>query len=157
MVLLDADEQPTGYRSFSASFPSSDFSSADSPPLILGGHAIVYVNSVRAAVKVTSVALEEGEQGPTDAPTFPSPEVEMFHFDSDDESRHLEKDDVAVDRQSEIKISFRFVSTVEWMELGDQILVVPTVTAPGPITGAAASHHTSGLTGFVGRINEILG
>lgn len=151
MVLMDAVDRPTGYQSFSASFSCSDFSSANSPPLILGGHAIVFVNSVRAAVKVTAVALDEDKQ--TDEPGL-SPEVEVFHFDSDDEAAKLRNGSAGSGKSREIRISFQFVSTVEWMEVGNRVLVVPTVTAPGPITGPTTS-TMSGLAGFFGRVSEV--
>ena len=140
MVLLSSENFHTAYRSFTAVFPATDFVSS-SPPLILGGHAIAYVNSIRAAVKVTAVALadEEGSSSPT----------EVFAFDGDDD------EEPAGDgrQESDIRITFRFVSTVEWMDQGDQVLVVPTVSMSGPVAGSVAT--TNGLAGFVGSISEL--
>jgi len=156
MVLLPQTDDLTAYKSFSASFPSSDFSNASSPPLILGGHAIIYLNSIRAAVKVTAVALDESTT------TGGSSLSDMFNFDSDDDGDQLttttqqqqqEMEDVDGREKEEIKITFHFVSTVEWMEVGDQILVVPTVTTPGPVTGPARA--TTALSGFVGRVCDV--
>ena len=166
-------EDLTGsYRSFSASFPSTEFSHSDSPPLILGGHALIYVNSIRAAVKVISVALNDDEDGgkgerknshrQDDQTTTASSESEVFSFDSDEEDmrgqRHADgsmngENDARAWEDKDIKITFRFVSTVEWMELGNQVLVVPTVTAPGPVTGPAISNMSS-LAGFVGKVSD---
>jgi hypothetical protein len=151
MVLMDTKEIPGGYSSFSAIFPSSYFSHTNSPPLLLGGHAIIYVNSVRAAVKVTLVALEDDER--TQHESF-TPEGEVFSFDSDDETERLEDLQLDGGEKAEIKITFRFVSSVEWMNVGDQVLVVPTVTAAGPVTGVAVS-NLSGLAGFVGMVSEV--
>ncbi|KAK5451496.1 hypothetical protein LTS15_008261 [Exophiala xenobiotica] len=151
MVLMDTKEIPGGYSSFSAVFPSSHFSHTNSPPLLLGGHAIIYVNSVRAAVKVTLVALEDDER--TQHESF-TPEGEVFSFDSDDETERLEDLQLDGGEKAEIKITFRFVSSVEWMNVGDQVLVVPTVTAAGPVTGVAVS-NSSGLAGFVGMVSEV--
>ncbi|KAL6249711.1 hypothetical protein RBB50_003566 [Rhinocladiella similis] len=151
MVLVDAQERPSGYRSFSATFLSTDFANPDLPPLILGGHAIVYVNSVRAAVKIMTMATNEQDQ--RDAFETPQQEAEMFSFDGDDAVESSERF-VSDEEPKVIEISFKFVSTVEWMNLGDSVLVVPTVSAPGPVTGAAAP-NPSGLAGFVGMISEV--
>lgn len=156
MVLVDIKQSLTGYQSFSASFPSSDFSQAASPALILGGHAIVYVNSIRAAVKVTAVALDEDEQKSRDETASSSlDDTEVFCFDSDDDVPG-HGNNKSVEKRSEIKISFRFGSTIEWMEVGDQVLVVPTVMAPGSVSGSPVA-NASGLDGFVGRVCEVFG
>ncbi|KEF63479.1 uncharacterized protein A1O9_01457 [Exophiala aquamarina CBS 119918] len=164
MVLIDSSrsgyfqerQDLTGYRSFSAVFPSSDFAQRNSPPLILGGHALVYVNSIRGAVKVTAVALDDEKEGRENDDAEVQSETEVFRFDSDDEAdvhamtkKGKERDVWTLEKS--IKITFRFMSTVEWMEIGDRVLVVPTVTAPGPVTGPVAP-NLSPLAGFVGRI-----
>lgn len=151
MVLIDAHERPSGCRSFSATFSTIDFSNPTMPPLILGGHAIVYVNSIRAAVKIIAMATNEQVQG--DGFDTSQQEAEMFSFDGKDAMEGPERS-VSGEGPKVIEISFQFVSTVEWMNLGDSILVVPTVTAPGPVTGAAAP-NPSGLAGFVGKISDL--
>ena len=161
MVLLDSNQYMTGYHAFSATFPASAFAQLNAPVLILGGHAIVYVNSIRAAVKVTAVALDEDEQReqPIAAGSLPLEEADVFHFDDDDEDGGPRSEDhnagETYAERKEIKLSFRFVSTVEWMEIGDQALVVPTMTAAGPVTGPTPVANASGLAGFVGRICEV--
>lgn len=151
-----------GYRSFSALFPSTDFAQGNSPPLILGGHALVYVNSIRAAVKVTAVALDDEKDQQRNDDTEAQAETEVFRFDSDEDERtnvHArtsnQMEGGTWTSAKSIKITFRFVSTVEWMEAGDRVLVVPTLTAPGPVTGPAAS-NVSPLAGFVGRVCKCL-
>lgn len=169
MVLVDQSrsgyfqerQDLTGYRSFSAVFPSSDFAQMNSPPLILGGHALVYVNSIRGAVKVTAVALDDEKEGNQNDDAEVQSEIEVFRFDSDDESdvhamtKNEKEGDVRTLDKS-IKITFRFMSAVEWMEKGDRVLVVPTVTAPGPVTGPVAP-NLSPLAGFVGRVCDCIG
>jgi GTPase len=147
MVLLNPSSRHTAYHSVTGSFRSSDFAFATSPPLILGGHALVYINSVRAAVKVTGVALSENDASESSSPT------EMFSFDG--ENDHGAENGFGVlgsngTQDQEIKITFRFVSTFEWMQAGDKILVVPNLSAAGPIAGP--SGPISGLSGFVGRV-----
>ncbi len=131
--------EPSAYRSFSASFPASDFRAANSPPLILGGHATIYVNSTRSPVKVTSVALAEHDN---DTETSSKDDSGVFAFDGDDQTAEEGK---------EIKIKFRFLSSLEWMRLGDRVLVVPNAASVGPITGGFVP-APGGLSGFVGRI-----
>ena len=132
------------YSSFTAIFPGSDFGATTSPALILGGHALVYANTVRAAVKVVAVALDESSCSDP-----PSP-ADLFSFD-DVENASLKEQE----RGDEIKITFRFVSTVEWMQRGDKVLVVPNMAAAGPVSGPTAA--SSGLSGFVGRVVEGFG
>ncbi|EXJ64088.1 hypothetical protein A1O7_00424 [Cladophialophora yegresii CBS 114405] len=163
MVLVNVNQRVTGYQSFSATFPASDFGQSNSPILLLGGHAIVYVNSVRAAVKVTAVALDEDEQSPPTGSTAASrigeEEADLFRFDGDDDTKTSAREMLNGDRQSaerkEIKLTFRFGSTVEWMKVGDQVLVVPTMTAAGPVTGPTSVANLSGLSGYVGRVCEL--
>ncbi|KAI1611578.1 elongation factor EF-1 alpha subunit [Exophiala viscosa] len=152
MVLMQSKGAPTGYHSFSATFPASDFGQANSPPLILGGHAILYVNSLRAAIKVTAVALDDEAQGKERSSSL---DAEIFSFDSDGETGNVGESDSDAKSAKEITIKFRFVSSVEWISMGDQVLVVPTVTAPGPVTGPAVS-NTSVLAGFVGRVSDLV-
>ena len=131
--------EPSAYRSFSASFPASDFWAANSPPLILGGHATIYVNSTRSPVKVTSVTLAEHDDD-----TEPSSRDDggVFAFDGDDQMAKEGK---------VIKIKFRFLSSLEWMRLGERVLVVPNAASVGPNTGGFVP-ATGGLSGFVGRV-----
>ena len=150
MVLLDGDQDAIGYRSFTASFSAADFADVLSPTLILGGLAIIYVNSVRAAVKVLSMTTDSTEDMSEQLATSGS-----FEFDDADPEK-----DGSYDRQHDhgrdnsiISITFKFVSTVEWMGKGNRILVVPTMTAAGPVAGPAVT--TTGLSGFVGTITDV--
>jgi hypothetical protein len=148
MILITPSPGLLAYRCFTASFPPDDFASATSPTLILGGHAIVYIKSVRAAVKVTSLALSE-----TGASEPASPqETSVFDFDSDGSADGIDADALRDQHPRKIKITFRFVSTVEWFNVGDRVLVVPTASAAGPVSGPTAP--TSGLSGFVGVVTD---
>ncbi|RMZ88908.1 hypothetical protein DV736_g3872, partial [Chaetothyriales sp. CBS 134916] len=143
MILATGVPDQPASHSFIAAFSASDFSSVSSPPLMLGGDAIAYINTIRAAVKVIAVALA------TDGCDKSASSVEMFAFDSDEEQ--------AVDdgEEKELKITFRFASTIEHVEEGDQVLVVPTVSAAGSMT--AQTMASTGLAGFVGSIVEAHG
>ncbi|KAL3460426.1 hypothetical protein BJX64DRAFT_263070 [Aspergillus heterothallicus] len=143
---------------FVASFPSSEFVSALSPPVLLGGNAIVYIANIRATVKLTCMALAEDEI--ISSPPSPT-EPEFFSFDADTESRegvkNHEVDKVvsasASTMHDTIDITFSFVSSVEWIEVGSKLLLMPGAsTALAPTEGSGSP---SGLEGFVGRIREI--
>ena len=137
MVLIKSATPRLAYRSFTATFLSLEFASTASPPLILGGHAVAYINNIRAAVKVTSVALSEDEDN-----SGASSPTELFDFDSDG---HAEEQ-----QRRKIQITFKFISSVEWMQVGDQVLIIPTASATGPVTGPVGTFGW--LSGFVGRI-----
>ncbi|GAE00049.1 conserved hypothetical protein [Paecilomyces variotii No. 5] len=150
---------------FIATFPASDFSSALSPPLVLGGIVKIYTCNIRATAKVTCVAL-------TDQDTFstpPSPtEPGFFSFDGDDvdkEPSHTTSHRIGADlsKASEtsdasnregIRITFAFVSSIEWLEIGCQVLVMPGISAGASVPDRPTS--LTGLEGFVGRISEVV-
>lgn len=130
------------YRSFTASFPLSDFKALHSPPLILGGHATVYINSIRASVRVISGAVAN-EDNDCDSPGYQHQGV----VDPETEAPG------GVEGQA-ICIKFRFLSTVEWMRLHDRVLVIPNAVAAGPVSGASVA-ATAGLDGFVGIVSDL--
>ncbi|RAK97428.1 uncharacterized protein BO80DRAFT_428272 [Aspergillus ibericus CBS 121593] len=145
------------HTGFVASFPSSEFTSALSPPVLLGGNAIVYVANVRTTVKLTCMALAEDEL--ISRPPSPT-EPEFFSFDGDVLAR--ERDQAGVQEmvrssgspgQGDIKITFAFVTSVEWIETGSRVLLMP-----GASTALAAqgSSVPSGLDGFVGRVCDVV-
>jgi GTPase len=143
MVLASLeDHQLVAYHSFSASFPSQDFRALKSPPLILGGHATAYINSIKAPVKVISVALEEGVG-------------EMETHDKDNTGAfHLDGDGVNGRGHENISIRFKLLRSVEWMTYDERVLVIPNAVAAGPITGGSTA-AAGGLSGFVGRIRGL--
>ncbi|KAK5085849.1 hypothetical protein LTR05_005138 [Lithohypha guttulata] len=152
MVLASPSDTLLGYSSFTASFPSSDFAGSGSPPLILGGHAIAYINSTRAVVKVVAVALEDDQNG--HGGLYPAQDFrqdDVFCFD-DEETNHNEG---AGSATGHLRISFNFVNTVEFLTLNDQVLVIPNVTPAGPVAGPAPVSTIPGISGFVGRICEM--
>ncbi|RMZ83302.1 hypothetical protein DV738_g1167, partial [Chaetothyriales sp. CBS 135597] len=142
MILTTGVPSQPASHSFTAAFPASDFSSTRSPPLILGGNAIAYINTIRAAVKVVAVSLaSDGGNNRS------SSQAEMFAFDSDEEQ--------VIDdgEENEIKITFRFARTIEHIEEADQVLVIPTINASGG-SGTGQTMTSTGLAGFVGSIVE---
>ncbi|KAL3471896.1 hypothetical protein BJX99DRAFT_236551 [Aspergillus californicus] len=144
---------------FVASFPSREFSSALSPPVLLGGNAIIYIANVRTTVKLTCMALAGDEI--VSSPPSPT-EPELFSFDADpprrgvfqpsEVTRMVNNSDNAA--QDSIDITFSFVTSVEWVEVGSKVLLMPGASAA--LASAEASSPLSGLEGFVGRVREVL-
>jgi GTPase len=150
---------------FVATFPAHDFASPQSPPLILGGNAVIYVGNIRTTAKVICVALADEDV----ASSPPSPtEPDFFSFDGEDKEspnhsvprRNRHESDKMIDVSSasgheNINITFAFISSVEWIEVGSLVAVMP-----GAATTTSASGEPvvlSGLEGFVGRIYDVIG
>jgi hypothetical protein len=150
---------------FVATFPARDFSTPLSPPLILGGSVVIYIGNIRAAAKVTCVSLADDDAvgslpgGPVDEPDF-------FNFDDDeDREKHYKmprrsrpESEKTIDISSAhghgyIDITFAFISSIEWVELGSLVVVMPGATTATSATGDSVS--LSGLEGFVGRVSEV--
>ncbi|KAL2870759.1 uncharacterized protein BJX67DRAFT_344518 [Aspergillus lucknowensis] len=148
----------SSFVGFVASFPSSEFSSALSPPVLLGGNAIVYIANVRTTVKLTCIALSEDEI--ISSPPSPT-EPEFFSFDADSPgyqavekpgaSSAVSSSDSAA--RDTIDITFQFVTSVEWVELGSKVLLMPGASTA--LASAEGSSSPSGLEGFIGRVREI--
>jgi GTPase len=202
------------HTGFTATFPSTEFSAPNSPPLLLGGNAIAYFANVRTTVRVICMALTGTGEELSSEPTSPS-EPELFSFDGDAQSSSGAKSngnttnglmggnngDWAADAvprrpsatdiskvnsgtssasmvgpassagalKEDVKITFALVSSVEWLELGLQIIVMPgtsltsassqsgatVASAPGSGTGSGAV-SMSGLEGFIGTICDVV-
>jgi hypothetical protein len=130
-----------------------------SPPLLLGGNAIAYVSNIRSTVKVTCVTLAEDEI--ISSPPSPT-EPDFFGFDNDavdhGKCHSSEVNNVVNSARNtshgDVKITFSFVTSVEWVEAGSRVLVVPgTSTALSPSQGSAPA---LGLGGFVGRVYSVI-
>jgi GTPase len=151
---------------FVATFPARDFSTPGAPPLILGGVVVVYIGNIRAAAKVTCVAL--ADDADVDAPTGPLlEEPDFFNFDDDDDKdkqrqnrprRVRPESEKTIDVSSAhangyVNITFGFISSIEWVEVGSLVVVMPGVTTTTSATGDPIA--LSGLEGYVGRLVEV--
>ncbi|KAL4921525.1 hypothetical protein BDW62DRAFT_174859 [Aspergillus aurantiobrunneus] len=139
---------------FVASFPCSKFSSSLSPPVLLGGNAIVYISNVRTTVKLTCMARAGDEI--ISSPPSPTEEPEFFSFDADSPSKPEVNKMVNSDStvQGNINITFSFVTSVEWVEVGSKVLLMPGALAA--LASAEGSSSPSGLEGFVGHVCEVV-
>ena len=156
---------PKAAAGFVATFPCSEFSSSASPPLLLGGNAIAYISNVRATVKVTCVTLAGDEV----ISSPPSPiEPEFFSFDGDPPPRahnncgaedYHEVNQVVAsnstthDDKEEIRITFAFISSNEWIEIGSRVILMPGVSMVLSVNGDSVS--LSGLDCFSGRVCDV--
>ncbi|CRG84572.1 hypothetical protein PISL3812_01838 [Talaromyces islandicus] len=152
---------------FVATFPARDFSTPLSPPLILGGSVVVYIGNIRAAAKVTCVSLADDDvvgslPDPVDEPDF-------FNFDDDEDKekqhhsnrpvrRSRPESEKTIDISSShghgyVDITFAFISSIEWVELGSLVVIMPGATTATSATGDSVS--LSGLEGFVGRVSDV--
>ncbi|KKK19478.1 hypothetical protein AOCH_006498 [Aspergillus ochraceoroseus] len=140
-------------------FHSSEFSSSLSPPVLLGGNAIVYIANIRTTVKLTCMALADDEI--ISSPPSPT-EPEFFSFDGDSLGRETTHEPEVNEMvrssgnsvQGNIKITFSFVTSVEWVEVGSKVLIMPGASAA--LVSAEGSSSRSGLEGFVGRVSKVL-
>ncbi|RAK73009.1 uncharacterized protein BO72DRAFT_251286 [Aspergillus fijiensis CBS 313.89] len=164
LIKIPPDSAPAPrkfHTGFVASFAASEFASALSPPVLLGGHATVYVANVRSTVRLTCMALAEDEV--ISRPPSPT-EPEFFSFDGDgpDPDRGREHGVHEVIKSSgsseagEIKITFLFVSSVEWVEIGSRVLLMPAASTGLASTQGSSSSSGTGLEGFVGRVCDVL-
>lgn len=205
------------HTAFIATFPAAEFSAPNSPPLLLGGNAIVYIANIRTTVRVVCMALAGEDDEPSSPPPSPS-EPEFFSFDGDTQSPGREKgsngqsngpgsgsgsNGTTVRRRpsatdiskvvsgaanlvpgiststststeafkEDVKITFALVTSVEWVELGSQVLVMPGVVMASSSSGVALASVPgsgygdgngngpvllSGLEGFVGRVCDVV-
>lgn len=153
MILSHPADDIAAVSAFTACFPASDFVGLRSPPLILGGHAIAYIHTVRAVVKVTAVALDD-DNADRQAESWRESKrshEEVFAFEEDVD------DGLSTDDQPgrDLRISFRLVNTVEALNMDDQVVVIPNMTPAGPVTGPTPASIVPGLSGFVGRICQL--
>lgn len=146
------------HTGFVAAFPSSEFSSSMTPPLLLGGNAIVYISNIRSTVKVTCVTLADDEV----VSTPPSPTEDLFKFDGDGPGEKDRRAGAEVGNvvnssghpeHDEVYITFSFVTSIEWVEVGSPVLLMPGASMASSTPG---SMSPSGLEGFVGRVCEAL-
>lgn len=126
---------------FTACFEDSDVTSIKEGSLV-----VVYIASVRTTAKIVRVCPHErndiaahfAAQGETDKPE------EVFDLDEEEEATGpVFGSDGAMD------LTFDFVTTREWIELGSKILIMPGGTEK-------VGRGTAGLEGFIGKVVEVV-
>lgn len=135
MVLLrgtagSIDTPPLAYRGFKAMF--------DSPQIVSvprGASVIVYIASIRASARISSInearRADVTSESDEEISNFDGPDVRLDTAKRKREFDHLE-------------VTFEFLASREWFERGNQVLVMPERADAGGV----------GLEGFVGFIKE---
>ena len=155
--MIIAAVQPVAARSFVARFKREDLES-----LAVGNHVVVYVASVRASARVVSARAPDSPIAPRGSPQGTTTQDP---FDFDDEVEQSLDYDGAKEKISvagsitakSLLVTFSFDSSKEFVNVGDQVLVMP---GGGP--GLYAGHErgqkgVAGLDGFVGSITGVHG
>ena len=142
MVMISAPRNaqagpPPAYSRFTAVFPHP---SLPAWPAVL---VVVYIASIRASAKIVEVKA----LGAT-----PCSE-DIFDFDENGNSHSSTEISQGLDNQ-QTEITFEFVSSQEWIEMGTQVLVTP---GGGPsLTNQPEQREpgSAGLDGYVGLITQ---
>ncbi|EER39258.1 GTP binding protein [Histoplasma capsulatum H143] len=156
---------PVFHTGFVAIFPALNFTSTLSSSLIMGGNAIVYIASIRAAAKVTCVEANRNSQR-----QFLTGNEEIFSLDAGtfpvDKAAHpTSLKPVAnngpemfngFNESGDVSITFSFVSTVEWIELNSRVLAMPGTAMVTTSSSVPAAPGSLALKGFVGRVCKVL-
>ena len=138
---------PPAYSIFTAIFKEPN------TYVIPGSSVIVYIASIRASAKIVEVRVPDSK----------ARSEEVFDFDDHDDD---EEEDASTlmssvsslaEKESTleaIEITFKFSSSLEWVELGTQVLVTPAsgLSMLNPLDPGETAGAGAGLDGFVGQI-----
>lgn len=137
------NDKPPVYRLFSAIFDVSN-----SGPIIARMQVTVYIASIKAPAKILTVQAAAEPQSESRSLLH-----EVFQFDDN----HKHKDSVTTASRPALnrEVTFQFVSSREWVEIGTQVLVMP---AGGSGTGRSdgGDSASASLEGFVGKITRAM-
>ena len=145
MVMISAPTNPKdgpfpAYSRFTAVFPQP---SLPAWPAVL---VTVYIASIRASAKIVEVKALDA------TPTT----QDIFDFDDDRSSNHSSTAPSQSSGNAQTEITFEFVASQEWIELGTQVLVTP---GGGPsLTNQPEQRDpgSAGLDGYVGLITQAM-
>ena len=150
--------QPPAYISFAAIFKDAN------TYVIPGSSVTVYIASIRAAAKILEVKVPENETAAVD---------DVFAFDGEDVvsdqtidpkldvmGSQVDNSIPSLARQpgpAAIEITFQFVASREWIEVGTKVLVTPAsglsmVHPPGHGEGSGGGGGHTAFEAFVGEI-----
>ena len=146
MVLANAVEDfkfrsPLSYYGFVASFNNSKALS-----VFAGSLVIIYVASIRASAKVITVNHIE-TQAPND---------ELFSFDDSDNDVTGAELTQHSNGSTQVELRVHFVSSREWIEVGNQVLVMRGGGPGSSVPLERGDKGSVGLDGLVGRIIQTL-
>lgn len=136
-------DQPRVYRLFSAIFDDSD-----SGAMIARMQVTVYIASIKAPAKILRVQVQTEAQ----------PESRSLHAVSPSENNYNDKDSVATASKPALnrEVTFQFVSSREWVQIGTQVLVMMPAAGSGTGRSQGGDSAIASLEGFVGKITEAM-
>lgn len=130
-------------RSFAA-----EFARRDVDPLSIGSNVVVYFNSVRASARIT--AGEICDSSAASQSTITGDDDFTFQFGDDYEFGAQYE---APDDEEKLLVTFQFISTLEYVETGTKVLVMPG-GGFGVYGANRGSKGVAGLSGFVGIVTK---
>lgn len=149
---------PQFFASFVAKFPAADFARASpSCSLVIGGNAMAYIGCIRAAVRL--VTAESASHAYTIPSSMKEPDIFMLDDASPDAEDTLTSTAPGTPFEGDhhINAMFSFISSIEWVEVGSRVLVVPAALTSSSTSMSRNAGGTCGLQGFVGRVCEVVG
>ncbi|KAK2750601.1 hypothetical protein FQN57_002672 [Myotisia sp. PD_48] len=171
LLLARPISAPFFHTGFVARFLASDFVLA-STSLVTGGHAMVYIDSIRAATKIIKVSPVNNGSHEDNSALPTEPDTDIFTLDpaADLDNDSASRTEIGQPSSADdLMITFALVSTVEWIEIGSRVLAIPgagvsttiSTSSSSPSTSSLApqvrgSASSSGLNGVVGRICDVL-
>ena len=139
------------FAGFVAKFPASEFARASpSSSLVIGGNAMAYIGCIRAAVRL--VTAESASR----AHTIPSSMKEPDIFTLEDTPTSTAPGAIS-EEDHHINATFSFISSIEWVEVGSRVLIVPAILTSSSTSMSRNAGGSIGLQGFVGRVCKIVG
>lgn len=148
---------PLFHTGFVAKFSAADFVQASpASSLVIGGNAMAYIGSIRAAVKL--VTAESASHTQTIPSSMKEPEIFILDDASSSDTEDLPFSTgpgMPFSEGNQIKVTFLFISSIEWVEVGSRVLVMPATLASSSISISRGSTGTCGLQGFAGRVCEV--
>jgi len=136
----------------------AQFARRDVDPLSIGSAVVVYFNSVRASAKIVAGAIvvsdsplagsDENDNEQDEDENEDSP----FAFDEDASRGRRTTTAEEHDGDEQLLVTFRFLSSREYVATGSRVLVMPGGAAGIYGGGSRGEKGIAGLNGFVGRV-----
>ena len=134
---------PPMYRLFSGIF--DDLNSRSMMPRM---QVTVYIASIKASAKILTVQTQVEPQRVRTSPD------EVFLF-GDNYSRHKDSLPTLSRPAFDREVTFQFVSSREWVEIGGQVLIMPA-GGSGMGRSDGGDSASASLEGFVGKITKAM-
>ncbi|KAI4185354.1 MAG: hypothetical protein L6R41_004178 [Letrouitia leprolyta] len=104
-----------------------------------GSSVIAYIASIRAPAKILQSKVIEHDTAPSEG---------LFDF----EDGEAFASSTIAGQSQQIKVTFQFVTSREWFEIGAQVLAMPASGLGASNTGEKSDKSSAGLDGMVGTI-----